>query len=73
MKKEVRFATIQDFEFIYDAMREDLDEQGVLHRFKYSREDFKKAIFGESPRAIFLILLIDCQRAGIANYSIRSS
>jgi GNAT superfamily N-acetyltransferase len=70
MHKTVRFATIQDFDFIYDSMREDLDEQGVLHRFKYSKEEFKNAIFGEKPLATFLILLIDEQPAGFANYSI---
>ncbi|MBA3283659.1 MAG: GNAT family N-acetyltransferase [Nitrosopumilus sp.] len=70
MQKTVRFATIQDFDFIYDSMREDLEEQGVLHRFKYSKENFKNAIFGELPLATFLILLMDNQPAGFANYSI---
>lgn len=70
MQKTVRFATIQDFDFIYDSMREDLEEQGVLHRFKYSKENFKNAIFGEKPLAKFLILLVDNQPAGFANYSI---
>ena len=70
MQKEVRFATVEDFDFIYDALREDLEEQGVLHRFKYSKEGFKNAIFGEEPRAIFLILWIDGQFAGFTNYSI---
>lgn len=70
MHKEVRLATPTDFDFIYDALREDLDEQAVLHRFKYSKEEFKTAIFGEKPLAIFLILLIDNKPAGFANYSI---
>ncbi|ARG98279.1 GNAT family N-acetyltransferase [Legionella micdadei] len=70
MQKKIRFATIDDFDFIYDSMREDLEEQGVLHRFKYSKEEFRKAIFGEKPLAHFLILLIDNQPAGFANYSI---
>lgn len=70
MQKKVRFATIDDFDFIYNSLREDLEEQGVLHRFKYSKEEFKEAIFGKSPLAIFLILLIDNQHAGFANYSI---
>ena len=70
MQKKVRFATVEDFNFIYDALREDLEEQGVLHRFKYSQVDFKNAIFGEKPLAIFLILLIDDQPAGFSNYSI---
>ena len=70
MRKQVRFATVQDFDFIYDSMCEDLKEQGVLHRFKYSKEDFKNVIFGEKPAATFLILLIDDKPAGIANFSI---
>ncbi len=70
MQKEVRFASIQDLDFIYDSLREDLEEQGVLHRFKYSKEDFKNAIWGERPPAIFLILLMDGLPAGFANYSI---
>lgn len=70
MQKEVRFATVQDFDFIYDALREDLEEQGVLHRFKYSREAFKSAIFGEKPLGTFLILLIHDQPVGLANYAI---
>ena len=56
MQKEVRFATIEDFDLIYDALREDLEEQGVLHRFKYSKLEFKDLIFGKKPRATFLIL-----------------
>lgn len=70
MQKEVHFATVEDFNFIYEAIREDLREQGVLHRFKYSQEEFKKAIFGKNPLGCFLILTIDGQRAGFANYSI---
>lgn len=70
MQKKVRFATIEDLDFIYDTLREDLDEQGVLHRFKYSKEDFKNAVFGEKPLATFLILLMDGQPAGFTNYSI---
>ena len=70
MQKEVRFATVEDFDLIYDALREDLEEQGVLHRFKYSKQEFRDLIFGTKPRAIFLILWIDDQFAGFANYSI---
>lgn len=70
MQKEVRFATTEDLDFIYDSLREDLEEQGVLHRFTYTREAFKNAVFGQNPLATFLILLIDNQRAGFANYSI---
>ncbi|STX88313.1 GNAT family N-acetyltransferase [Legionella feeleii] len=70
MQKTVRAATIEDFDFIYDSLREDLDEQGVLHRFKYTKDDFKDAVFGKSPKANFLILFIDGEPAGIANYSI---
>lgn len=70
VQKEVRFATVEDFNFIYDALREDLAEQGLLHRFKYSQVEFKNAIFGENPLATFLILLMNDQPAGFANYSI---
>jgi ribosomal protein S18 acetylase RimI-like enzyme len=70
MQKTVRLATIKDLDFIYDSIREDLEEQGVLHRFKYSKEGFKNAIFGEKPLATFLILLVNEQPAGFANYSI---
>lgn len=70
MQKKVRFATIEDFNFIYDTLHEDLEEQGVLHRFKYSKDGFKNAIFGEKRLATFLILLMDGQPAGFANYSI---
>ncbi|SFM08410.1 GNAT family N-acetyltransferase [Legionella jamestowniensis] len=70
MQKEVRFANHDDFNFIYETLREDLREQGVLHRFKYSPEEFKNAIFGEKPLARFLILTMDDQRAGFANFSI---
>lgn len=70
MRKEVRSATVQDFDFIYDSLHEDLEEQGVIHRFKYLKENFKDAIFGENPLAFFLILLIDDQPAGFANYAI---
>ena len=70
MLKYVRFASIEDFEFIYDSIRADLQEQGVIHRFKYTKEEFKNCIFSEKPLAIFLILLIDKTPAGFANYSI---
>ena len=70
MQKKVRLAMPTDFDFIYDALREDLDEQEVLHRFKYSKEHFKNAIFGEKPLATFLILHMDSKPAGFANYSI---
>jgi|GEM_PF-6712635 len=70
MQKEVRFSTINDLDFIYHSLREDLDEQGVLHRFKYTKNDFKNAVFGNEPLATFLILLMDGQLAGFANYSI---
>jgi len=70
MQKEVRFATLKDFDFIYNALLSDLEEQGVLHRFKYSKEEFKNSIFGEKPLATFLILIMDGQPAGFANYSI---
>lgn len=70
MQKAVRLATIEDFDFIFDSLREDLEEQGVLHRFKYTKEDFKDAVFGKNPLATFLILLIDEEPAGFANYSI---
>lgn len=66
----MRFATAEDLDFIYDTLREDLEEQGVLQRFKYSKADFKSAVFGEKPLATFLILLIDGQLAGFTNYSI---
>lgn len=70
MQKEVRFATIKDFNFIYDSLQEDLKEQGVLHRFNYSKEAFKQAIFGTKPLGTFLILFIDGKPAGFANYAI---
>ena len=70
MQKEVRFASVEDFDLIYDALREDLEEQGVLHRFKYSKLEFKDLIFGKKPRATFLIVWIDGQFVGFANYSI---
>ena len=66
----MRFATVEDFNFIYDALCEDLEEQGVRHRFKYSKLEFKDLIFGEKPRAIFLVLWIDGHFAGFTNYSI---
>lgn len=70
MQKEVRFATIKDFDFIYDSLQEDLEEQGVLHRFNYSKEAFKQAVFGTKPLGIFLILLMDGKPCGFANYAI---
>lgn len=70
MQKEVRFATPEDFDFIYDTLCEDLKEQGVLYRFKYSKDEFKNIIFGEKPLATFLILWMDNQPTGFANYSI---
>ena len=70
MHKKVKVASIEDLDFIYDALREDLEEQGVLHRFKYSKEEFEKTIFGEKPPGTFLILLMNGQAAGFANYSI---
>jgi GNAT superfamily N-acetyltransferase len=70
MQKEVRFATIKDFDFIYDSLQEDLEEQGVLHRFNYSKEAFKQAVFGKKPLGTFLILLMDGKPGGFANYAI---
>ncbi|CEK10372.1 GNAT family N-acetyltransferase [Legionella hackeliae] len=70
MKKEVRFAVEDDFDFIYETLTEDLKEQGVLYRFKYSKHEFKTTIFGEKPLATFLILIIDGKKAGFANFSI---
>ncbi|MBA2657824.1 MAG: GNAT family N-acetyltransferase [Tatlockia sp.] len=42
----------------------------MLHRFSYSKVDFKNAIFGENPLASFLILLMNNQPIGFANYTI---
>ena len=70
MQKKVRVATVEDFDFIYDSLREDLEEQGVIHRFKYSKDEFYTLIFSEKPWAVFLILMMDDKRAGFANYSI---
>jgi len=70
MKKEVRFAIVENFDFIYDSLREDLEEQEVLHRFKYSKEDLKEVIFGKKPLATFLILYMNGQPAGFTNYSV---
>jgi ribosomal protein S18 acetylase RimI-like enzyme len=70
MKKFVRIASIDDLDFIYTSLQEDLNEQGILHRFKYSKENFKKAIFDESPLAFFLILVINEEPVGFASYSI---
>ena len=66
MQKEVRFSTIQDLDFIYDSLQEDLEEQGILHRFNYSKEAFKEAIFGKKPLGTFLILLMDGKAVGFA-------
>lgn len=70
MKKSVRPATLDDLEFLYNSLREDLQEQGVLHRFNYSKEEFREAIFSNSPLAFFLILLINDEPVGFINYSI---
>lgn len=70
MKKEVRLAKLEDLDFIYESLQEDLIEQGVIHRFKYSKEAFKEAIFGAHPIAQFLILEIDGKQVGFANYNI---
>lgn len=70
MKKEVQVANVENFDFIYDSLREDLEEQGVLNRFRYTKEEFKELIFGIKPIATFLILFIDKQPVGFANYSI---
>lgn len=70
MQQEIRFATIKDFDFIYDSLREDLKEQGVLHRFSYSKKAFKQAVFGKKPLGTFLMLLIDDEPCGFANYTI---
>ncbi|USQ13392.1 hypothetical protein J2N86_11960 [Legionella lytica] len=53
MQKFVRTATVEDLDFIYSSLQEDLNEQGVLHRFSYSKEDFRKAIFCDNPLAFF--------------------
>lgn len=66
----MRVATIHDFDLIYEMLRDDLYEQGVLHRFKHSKEGFKDLIFGENPKATFLILEINDKPAGFMNYSI---
>lgn len=68
--KKVRLATIEDCNLIYEMLRDDLEEQGILHRFEYSKESFKDLIFGTKPKATFLILEIDEKPAGFANYSI---
>lgn len=70
MKKEIRPAAEDDLEFVYSALKKDLQEQGVLHRFKYTKEELRGALFGKSPLANFLILLINDEPAGFANYSI---
>ena len=70
MDKEVRLANEDNIDFIYDTLRADLDEQGVLYRFKYTKEAFKEAIFGKYPIAHFLTLLMDDQHAGFANFSL---
>jgi ribosomal protein S18 acetylase RimI-like enzyme len=70
MQIEVCFATIEYVDFIYSSLCDDLEEQGVFHRFKYSKEAFKEAVFGDNPVGNFLILLMDNQPTGFANYTI---
>ncbi|WP_131774866.1 GNAT family N-acetyltransferase [Legionella anisa] len=69
MQKLVRVATVEDLDFIYSSLQEDLEEQGVLHRFTYSKENFKKAVFCDQPLAYFLILIMDEKPAGFVNYA----
>ncbi|CAM4449424.1 MAG: hypothetical protein LEGION0403_FIIPPAGN_02259 [Legionella sp.] len=69
MQKLVRAATVEDLDFIHSSLQEDLSEQGVLHRFNYSKEDFRKAIFCDSPLAFFLILIMNGEQAGFVNYT----
>lgn len=70
MKKEVRAAEMHDIEYIFKSLQDDLQEQHVKHRFKYSEETFKNLIFGNEPIAKILILLINDEYAGFVNYSI---
>ncbi|KTC66764.1 N-acetyltransferase ats1 [Legionella birminghamensis] len=68
--QNVRPANSKDIDFIYSSLKEDLEEQGVLHRFNYSKESFKSMIFCEQPIAYFLILIIEGEPAGFVNYAI---
>ncbi len=68
MKKQIRPATAQDLDFLYTELQQDLAEQHVLHRFQYSREEFKDLLFGKHPIAEALILLMDDTPAGFAIY-----
>jgi hypothetical protein len=70
MEKKVRLANEQDLDFIYTSLLEDLAEQHLEGRFQYPKEVFKEIIFGKHPIASFLILVIDDQPVGFANYNI---
>jgi len=69
MQKFVRVATVEDIDFIYSSLQEDLSEQDVLHRFSYSKEEFRKTIFCDNPLAFFLILIMNGEPAGFVNYT----
>lgn len=70
MKNSVRFADEKDFDFIYESLKDDLKEQGVLHRFRYSEEEFRVLVFGNQPVSKFLILQMNDEEIGFAHYSI---
>ena len=70
MKKEVCSGSVKDIDFIYDELKKDFDEQGILYRFKYSKDEFRDLLFGERPIANVLILLADEQPIGFAIYAI---
>ncbi|VEH12952.1 hypothetical protein [Legionella jordanis] len=49
----MRFAIEENVDFIYETLSEDLREQGVLHRFKYSKPDFKQAFLAKGLLLFF--------------------
>ena len=69
MKKEIRHATAEDLEFLYTELQQGLAEQHVLHRLKYSHDEFGTLLFGKQPIAEALILWVDNNPAGFAIYA----
>jgi ribosomal protein S18 acetylase RimI-like enzyme len=70
MKKQVRPGNVNDLDFIYDELKKDFDEQGILYRFKYTKEEFKNLLFGQHSIASTLILMSEEAPIGFAIYAI---
>lgn len=65
----IRFAILDDLDFIYNSLIVLFTEQGVIKRFSQSKASLSKALFGDQSIAELIIIEVDKHPAGFALFS----